>query len=46
MEYACVPIENKLMLTVKEAAEYTNIGMNRIEKIAERTELPVCVFCW
>lgn len=28
-----VPIENKLNLTIKEAAEYSNIGENRIDQM-------------
>lgn len=31
-----IPIEHKINLTVAEAAEYSNIGQNRIEKGAQR----------
>ena len=30
-ENECVPIADKYLLTIKEAAMYTNIGINRIE---------------
>lgn len=36
-----VPIEHKLALTVNEAAEYSNIGQNRIAKLLQ---LPGCPF--
>lgn len=36
-----VPIEHKLALTVNEAAEYSNIGQN---KIATLLKLPDCPF--
>ena len=36
-----VPIEKKMNLTIKEAAEYSNIGIN---KIAELLRNPMCNF--
>ena len=36
-----VPIEKKMNLTIKEAAEYSNIGIN---KIAEMLRNPMCNF--
>lgn len=36
-----VPIPQKMTLTIPEAAEYTNIGMN---KIASLLRLPNCPF--
>ena len=36
-----VPIYQKVTLTIKEAAEYSNIGINRIES----TKMSVCVIC-
>ncbi len=36
-----VPIDRKLNLTIKEAAEYTNIGMNRIALMLKH---PSCNF--
>ena len=38
-----VPIHLKITLTIREAAEYSNIGIN---KIVETAELPVCFICW
>lgn len=35
MNQNCVPIWEKYALTVKEAAEYFNIGEKKIRKIAE-----------
>ncbi len=40
-EKARVPIENKLNLTIPEAAEYSNIGQN---KISEMLSNPLCDF--
>ena len=36
-----IPIENKLNLTIREAAEYSNIGINRIDKMLRE---PNCTF--
>ena len=36
-----VPIENKIALTIPEAAEYSNIGQN---KLAELLKTPRCPF--
>lgn len=36
-----VPIWNKLNLTIKEAAAYSNIGINRIEELLKQ---PKCNF--
>ena len=36
-----MPIEKKINLTIKEAAEYSNIGIN---KIAELLRNPMCNF--
>ena len=40
-----VPIHLKLTLTIKEAAEYSNIGINQNRRHAEAAELPVRAFC-
>lgn len=40
-EKVYVPIEKKINLTIKEAAEYSNIGIN---KIAELLRNPMCNF--
>ncbi len=36
-----VPIEKKLNLTIREAAEYSNIGMNKINEMLRN---PMCSF--
>ena len=36
-----IPIWKKINLTIKEAAEYSNIGINRIEKLLNE---PMCDF--
>ena len=35
-----VSIENKFTLTVKEAAEYFNIGENRIREMSDQNDCP------
>ena len=40
-EGVSVPIEKKLNLTIKEAAEYSNIGMNKINEMLRN---PMCSF--
>ena len=40
-EVVSVPIEKKLNLTIKEAAEYSNIGMNKINEMLRN---PRCSF--
>ena len=37
----CVPVEHKLNLTLREAAEYSNIGVN---KLSEMLRNPMCTF--
>ena len=39
-----VPIENKLALTIPEAAEYSNIGQNKIEKLLKAPGCPFVLF--
>jgi excisionase family DNA binding protein len=41
MEHRTVPIWEKTTLTVKEAAEYSNIGINKIESMLND---PCCPF--
>ena len=43
-EKTIVPIEKKLNLTIKEAAEYSNIGMNRLDKILREPNCPFVLF--
>ena len=40
-EVVSVPIEKKLNLTIKEAAEYSNIGINKINEMLRN---PMCSF--
>lgn len=39
-----VPIENKLALTIQEAAEYSNIGQNKISKLLNTPNCPFVLF--
>lgn len=38
-----VPIHLKMVLTIREAAEYSNIGINKI--YAQAAKLPICSLC-
>lgn len=37
----CMPVEKKLNLTIKEASEYSNIGINKINDMLRN---PMCSF--
>lgn len=39
-----VPIYKKVTLTIKEAAEYSNIGINRIELMLKKPNCPFVLF--
>ena len=39
-----VPIEHKLALTITEAAEYSNIGQNKIDKLLKAPNCPFVLF--
>ena len=39
-----VPIYQKVTLTIKEAAEYSNIGINRIESMLKKPNCPIVLF--
>ena len=39
-----IPIENKLNLTIREAAEYSNIGINRIDKMLREPNCPFALY--
>lgn len=39
-----VPIHEKLTLTIKEAAEYSNIGINKIDSILRSPKCPFVLF--
>ncbi len=39
-----VPIHLKMTLTIKEAAEYSNIGINRIEQMLKHPNCPFVLY--
>ena len=39
-----VPVEHKLALTVPEAAEYSNIGQNKISKLLNAPNCPFVLY--
>ena len=39
-----VPIHLKLTLTIKEAAEYSNIGINKIDTLLKQPNCPFVLF--
>ncbi|BAK48474.1 hypothetical protein CXIVA_25060 [Clostridium sp. SY8519] len=39
-----VPIEAKVALTIKEAAEYSNIGINKLESILRSPRCPFVLY--
>lgn len=39
-----VPIPNKLTLTIREAAEYSNIGINKIDTLLRMPNCPFVLF--
>jgi excisionase family DNA binding protein len=39
-----VPIRLKLTLTIKEAAEYSNIGINKIDALLKQPNCPFVLF--
>ena len=39
-----VPIPQKVMLTIREAAEYSNIGINKIDKMLRAPNCPFVLF--
>lgn len=39
-----VPIHLKLTLTIKEAAEYSNIGINKIDSLLRQPNCPFVLF--
>ena len=42
-EFQC-PLYRKVLLTVKEASEYTNIGQNKISKLLRTPNCPFVLF--
>ena len=39
-----VPIQHKVTLTVREAAEYSNIGINKIDSLLRTPRCPFVLF--
>ena len=39
-----VPIRQKIALTIKEAAEYSNIGINKIDQMLRTPNCPFVLF--
>lgn len=39
-----VPIHLKMMLTIKEAAEYSNIGINKIDSLLRTPNCPFVLY--
>ena len=44
MEKHEVPIHQKMTLTIKEAAEYSNIGINKIESMLKQPNCPFVLY--
>lgn len=44
MREESVPIEKKMLLTVKEAAAYSNIGINRLERMLREKGCPFVLY--
>lgn len=42
--HSYVQIQDKIALTIPEAAEYSNIGQNRIEKLLKTPNCPFALF--
>ena len=43
-EFEKVPIHLKMTLTIKEAAEYSNIGINKIDNMLRAPNCPFVLF--
>ena len=39
-----VAIENKLALTIREAAEYSNIGINKLDRLLREPNCPFVLY--
>lgn len=44
IEKTSLPIDRKLALTIKEAAEYSNIGINKINSLLRSPNCPFVLF--
>lgn len=41
---ACIPIRHKMTLTIREAAEYSNIGINKIDSLLKQPNCPFVLY--
>lgn len=41
---ACIPIHHKMTLTIREAAEYSNIGINKIDSLLKQPNCPFVLY--
>lgn len=41
-----VPIHLKMTLTIKKAAEYSNIGINKIDSMLKQPNCPFVLYVW
>lgn len=41
---SCLPINRKVLLTIKEAAEYSNIGINKIDTMLKQPNCPFVLY--
>lgn len=44
MEAEMVPIHLKMVLTIREAAEYSNIGINKIDALLKQPNCPFVLY--
>lgn len=44
MNYEKVPIYLKTALTIREAAEYSNVGINKIEELLKKPNCPFVLY--
>ena len=39
-----LPIDRKMLLSIREAAEYSNIGINKIDELLKQPNCPFVLF--
>ena len=39
-----LPIDRKMLLSIREAAEYSNIGINKIDELLKRPNCPFVLY--
>ena len=39
-----LPIDRKMLLSIREAAEYSNIGINKIDELLKQPNCPIVLF--